>query len=105
MLPNEKINDQYKVDKNFIDLVFPVNKLGIEVDENNHIDRCEVKEKKREQIIKKENRFEIIRINPEKENFDIFDEIGKIQSFISKSNKRLIEQPSKKSLVDDTKKW
>ena len=35
--PNDIINDQYKVDKYFIDLVFPVHKLGIEVDENNHI--------------------------------------------------------------------
>ena len=93
-----------RVDKYIIGLVFPVHKLGTDVDENNHIDRCEVKEKKREQIIKKETRFKIIRINPDKENFDIFNKIGKIQSFISKSNKRLIEQSTKKSLVDDTEK-
>ena len=53
---------------------------------------------------KKETGFEIIRTNPDKENFDIFDEIGKIQSFISMSNKRLIEQSVKKSLISDAEK-
>ena len=78
---NQIINEQYKVDKYFIDLVFPVHKLGIEIDENGHMDRSEIKEQKRNKIIKKAG-FEIIRINPAKENFDIFDEIGKKNLFI-----------------------
>ena len=88
MFPNEIINEQYKVNKYFIHLIFPVHRLGIEIDENGHMDRCEIKEQERQEIIKKEIVFKIIRINPDKENFDIFYEIGKIQSFISKSNKR-----------------
>ena len=52
----------------------------------------------------KETGFKIIRIDPDKENFDIFDEIGKMQSFISKSNKILIEQSTKKSLISDAEK-
>ena len=34
VLPNEIINEQYKVNKDFMDLIFPVHKLGIEIDEN-----------------------------------------------------------------------
>ena len=37
----EIIRNQYKVDKYFIDLLFPVHKLGIEIDENGRMDRCE----------------------------------------------------------------
>ena len=54
------------------------------------------KKKRKSKIIKEETGFEIIRINPDKENFDIFDEIGKIQEFISDSNKKL----TKKSLIE-----
>ena len=36
--------------------------------------------------MKEKTGFEIIRINPDKESFDIFYEIGKIQTFISNSN-------------------
>ena len=54
---------------------------------------------KKDKKLKKETGFEIIRINPDKD-----DEIGKIQSFISNSNKRLIEQSTKTSLIDDTEK-
>ena len=40
---NQIINEQYKVDKYFIDLVFPVHKLGIETDGNGHTDRSDTK--------------------------------------------------------------
>ena len=79
---NEIIEDEYKVNKYFIDLIFPVHKLGIEIDENDHMDRSKFKEQRRNEIIKKETGFKIIRINPDKEDFDIFYEIDKIQSFI-----------------------
>ena len=48
------------------------------------MDRSEIKEQKRNEIIKKAG-FEIIRINPDKENFDIFDEIGKKILFITRA--------------------
>ena len=88
MFPDEIINDQYRVNKYFIDLVFLVHKLGIDIDENGHMDRSETEEQKRSKIIKEETGFEIIGINPDRENFDIFDEICKIQKFISNSNKK-----------------
>ena len=66
--------------------------MGIEICENGHLGRCENKEQKREQVIKEKTGFHIIRINPDKENFSIDDEIGQIQDFIYESSKNLAEQ-------------
>ena len=96
MFPNEIINDQRKVNKYFIGLDFPVHKLGMEINENGRTERCKTEKQKRQEIIKEETEFEIIRINPDKENFDIHDEIGKIKVFISDSNKKLTEEPTRK---------
>ena len=64
MFRNETIEEQCKVLGYFIDLAFPVHKLGLEVDENGHIDRYEAEEKERQKAIEKETGFTIIRINP-----------------------------------------
>ena len=69
--------DQYKVEKYFIDLYFPDHTLGIEVDENGHFDRLKIKEQKREETIKKIG-LTLIRINSDKEGFDIFIKIGEV---------------------------
>ena len=87
----QTIIEQYRVEKYFIDLFFPVHKLRIEIDENGHLDRSEIKEQKREQTIKKSG-INIIRINSDTENFDIDDEIGEIQDFIDESGKKLAEE-------------
>ena len=91
VFPNEITRDQYKVSKYYIDLVYPVHKLGIEIDDNAHMDIPEAKEKETKAVMKKETGFKIIRINPDKENFDIFDEMGKVKSFIIESTKRITE--------------
>ena len=44
--------EQYRVKSCFIDFVFPVHKLGIDIDENGNLDRCKIKEEKSEHIIK-----------------------------------------------------
>ena len=49
----QTIIEQYRVEKYFIDLFFPVHKLAVEIDENGHLGRSEIKEQKREQTIKK----------------------------------------------------
>ena len=82
---NQVMNEQYRVKNYFIDLVFPEHKWGIEIDENGYIDRSEIKEQEREKVIK-EAGITLIRINPDKENFDIDDEIGQVQDFIYKSS-------------------
>ena len=63
--------EQHKTDKYFIDLYFPEHKLRIEVDANGDLDRLKVKEQEREETIKNLG-ITLIRINPDKEGFDIF---------------------------------
>ena len=102
--PNEIIEEQCRVLGCFIDLAFPVHKLGLEVDENGHIDRSEAEEKERQKTIEKETSFTVIRINPEKEKFDIFVEIRKIQNYIVESTKKITKESTKMSIIDDVKK-
>ena len=42
----QKITEEYKVAKYFIDLFSPVHKLGIKIDETGHLERCKIKGKK-----------------------------------------------------------
>ena len=42
------MHEQYKVSKCCIYLVFSEHKLGIEIDENRHTERCKTRERERE---------------------------------------------------------
>ena len=94
--------DQYRVEKYFIDLFFPVHNLGvgIEIDENGHTERSEIKEKQIEETIKNAGII-LIRINPDKEGFDMDVEISEIQDFIYESGVKLGEQLKKNKMVED----
>ena len=80
---------------------FPKYKLAIEVDEFGHNDRDIDYEIQRKKALEKELDCEFTRINPAKENFDIFVEIGRIQNFVVEANKKLTEESTKKSLIDE----
>ena len=71
---------------------------------NEHLQRYSIQEQQRQEIIKKETGFHIIRINPDKEGFDIDDEISEIHNFIYESGKKLAEESTKKSLIEDLEK-
>ena len=43
---------------------------------------------------------EFIGINPDRKDFDIYIEIGKIYNHISESNKKLTKESTKESLID-----
>ena len=102
MFKNQIINEPYRVKNYFIDLVFPEHKLAIEIDENGHIDRSEIKEQERERVIK-EAGITLIRINPDKKNnFDTDDEIGEIQDFCNKFSFKLGKQSAINKIVEDT---
>ena len=88
---------QYNVLGYRIDAYSSKYKLAIEVDEQGHNDRDIDYETKRQKAIEKELGCEFVRINPAKENFIIFVEIGKIHSFIATSTKK----STKKSLIDE----
>ena len=83
-----------------IDAYFPKYKLAIEVDEQGHNNKDIDYEIRRQKTIGKELGCKFIRINPAKENFNIFVEIGKIHNYVIKSTKKLTEELTKKSLID-----
>ena len=100
----EEIILQHNVLGYRIDAYFPKYKLAIEIDEQGHNDRDIDYEVERQKSIEKEIGCELNRINPAKENFNIFVEICKIQNYITKSTKKLTEESMKKSLIDDLSK-
>ena len=97
----EKIILQHNVLSYRIDAYLPRHKLAIEVDEQGHNNRDINYEIKQQKTIEKELDCEFIRINPAKENFNIFVEIGKIKSYITESAKELAEESTKKCLIDE----
>ena len=99
----QKIIDQFKIDKYFIDLYSPEHKLGIEIDENCHLDRLKIKEKEREETIKNVG-ITLIRINPDKDGFDILIKIGEIQNFIYESVLRIGQELRKNKMIEDLQK-
>ena len=82
----------YKIDLYFHDI-----KLAIEIDEKGHKDRNINDEIQREKALEKELGCEFIRMNPDKENFNISKAINEINRHIKKSTKKI----NKKSLVDE----
>ena len=83
-----------------IDLFFPVHNVGIEIDENGHTDRSEIKEQEREETIKNAG-VTLVRINPDKEAFDIFHEISETQDFIYESGLKIGEKLQKNKMIED----
>ena len=102
-LLDKKMIEQYRTEKYFIDVYFPEHKLGTEIDENLHLDKSDIKEIKREGTIKNLG-ISLIRINPDKEGFDIFIKIGEIQDFIYESALKLGEELKKNKMFGDLKK-
>ena len=102
IFPNKTIIFQYHVLNCRIDAYLPKHKLAIEIDELGHVDRINYQE--RQLAIEKKLDCKFIRINPAKERFNVFNEIGTIQIFIAKSNKKLTEkstkESTKKSMID-----
>ena len=84
-----------------VDAYFSKCKLAIEVDEQGHNNRDVDYEIERQKAIENKLVYEFININPAKENFKIFVKIGKIQNNIVKSTKKLTEESTKKSLIDE----
>ena len=85
---NEEIIFQYSALGYRIDAYFLKYKLAVEVDERGHNDRdfeCEIE---RQKSLERELDCAFIRINPDKENFSIFNEISRIHHYIVASRKK-----------------
>ena len=100
LFATEEIILQHNVLGCRIDAYFSKYKLVIEVDEEGHKDRNIDHEIQRQKSLEKELGFEFIRINPAKENLNIFVEIGKIKNYIVKSTKKLTEESTREALID-----
>ena len=87
IFPNETIIFQYHVLNYRIDAYLPKHKLAIEIDELGHADI--INDQKRQLAIEKELYCKFIKITPAKERFNVFNEVGITQIFITKSNKKL----------------
>jgi very-short-patch-repair endonuclease len=81
---------QYKIDKYYIDLYLQKVNIAIECDENNHMDRKQIYELDRENLINNQLKCIIIRYNPDEENFNINIVIKKIMNEII--NKKIDKQ-------------
>ena len=95
----EDIEGQYYVLSYYIDLYFPKNRLAEEIDEKGHLERNENKEEERENKIKEALKCEFISINPSKEKFNIFVEIGKIYNSVDD-----IKEKRRNKLIDERKR-
>ena len=97
----EEIPLKHKVLGYRIDAYFPKYKFAIEVDQQGHNDRDIDYEIERQKAIEKGLGSKFIRINQAKKDFNIFVGIGKIQNYITKSTKKLTEESTKKSLIEE----
>ena len=84
----ENIQIQYNVLSYRIDLHFQDYKLAIEIDENGHSHRNIDYEIKRQEAIEQELGCKFIRIDPGKEDFDIFKAVYEIFRHIKQSTKK-----------------
>ena len=73
----------------------------MEIDEKDNQDRDISREIERQKALEKELFCKFIRINPDKENFNIFKARNEIYRHIKESNKKSIEESTKKSLIDE----
>ena len=81
---------QYKVLSYRIDLYFQDYKLAMEIDENRHSNRYIDYEIKKQKVIEQETGCKFIRIDPDKEEFDIFRAINEIFRHIKQSTKKVV---------------
>ena len=87
----ENMQTQYNVLSYRIGLYFYDYNLAIEIDKNGHSDRNIDYEIKRQKTIEQELDCKYIRIDPDKEDFDIFKTFNEIFRHIKQSTKKLNE--------------
>ena len=85
----ENMKTQYNVSSYRIGLYFHNCKLTIETDENGHSDRNTDYEIKRQKAIEQGLGCKLIRIDPDKEDFDTFRAINEILRHIKQSTKKI----------------
>ena len=100
LFSNKEIIEYFSALNYLIDYYFPKYKLAREVDELGHKDRDRTKENKRQKDLQEYLDSKFIRINPSEKNFDIYDGVKKILTFINKFK----QKQTKKLMIDDLSK-
>ena len=90
LFPKEDIIEDFSALYYLIDYYFPKRKLAIEANELGHKDRDQIKENKKQ-------KDEFIRINPDEKDFSAYDELGKVQKFIDKSQEKQNKRSQKRN--------
>ena len=103
IFPNEEIIVQYSALHYRTDFTFKKHMLVVEVDEKGHVDRDPNYENKREKELQKID-YHLVRINPDKTDFNDHEEFGRVSTYIAESTKKQTETSTKKSLIDDLSK-
>ena len=95
LFPNEDIKEEYSVSDYRTDFAFKNHMLVVEIDEKGHVDRDpDFKRKRQKQL---ENcGYYFIRIDPDKKDFNDYEEFGRVNAYITKSNRKSTEKLTKK---------
>ena len=99
LFSTENITEEYFALYYRTDFTFKKHILLVELDEKGHIDRDPDYEKKRQKELEKLGYY-FIKINPDKLDFDDYEEFGRVSAYIAESMKK----QTKKSLINDLSK-
>ena len=97
----ENMQREYSVLGYRIDLYFRDYKLAVEVDELDMMIEIIIMRHKNKKAIEKDLGRKLIRINPDKQNFNERKAINEIYRHIEKLTKESAENSTKKSLIDE----
>ena len=103
LFPSEDIIEEYFASHSRNDFIFKKHGLLVEIDEKGHADRDSDYEKRRQKELEKFG-YHFIRINPDKIDFNDYEEFGRVSTYIAESIKKQTEELTKKSLIDDLSK-
>ena len=101
LFPNEDIIEEYFYYRT--DFTFKKHGLLVEINEKGHGDRESDYEKRKQKELEKLSYY-FIRINPDKIDFNDYEEFGRVSTYIAESIKKQTEELTKKSLIDDLSK-
>ena len=99
LFPNEDIKEEYFASHYRTDFTFKKHMLVVEIDGKGHDDRDPDYEKRRQKELEKLS-YNFIRINPDKIDFNDYEEFGRVSTYIAESVKKQTEKSAKKSLID-----
>ena len=87
LFPNEGIIEEYSALNYRTDFAFKKHMLVVETDEKWHADRDPDYEKKSQKDLEKIDYY-FIRVSPDKKGFNDYEELGRVQKYISESTKK-----------------